>query len=85
MQRYEERVYEGSEDEGSDDVGGRLFIVRPLVWRNEKVTKVFKQVDNYYEKNIQKKRGRDQTVKRRTGLPSQRKAPSNAPNFILQG
>ena len=73
-----------SEDEGSDDEGRKLFIVRELVWRNEKVTQVFKQLDRYYETNMQKKRGRDQTMKRKIGNPSQREAPSNAPKFALK-
>ena len=49
------------------------------MWQSDKVSGIFKKFDEIFETEIQKKRGRDQTIPRIPGPVSQRPQPLNAP------
>ena len=60
--------------EDSDDDGGS-FNVRPLPWRNEKVTEFFYALDSKHERRLSVKSKR-MTYERRDGLASDRQCPA---------
>ena len=77
------KEYISSEDEILDQDGPAQYAVRPLVWRSERVNKLFAQLDEAY-KGKQTERSRKQTNKRFLGEPSERPAPDDAHPFALE-
>ena len=79
-----QKEYVSSGAEGSDDEGRKIFLVKQSRWRSDKVSGMFQKLDEIFETEIQKKRGRDQTIPRKPGAVSERLQPLNAPKFSLQ-
>lgn len=78
-----QKKYVSSEEEGSDDEGQKIFLVKQPRWQIDKVSGMFQKLDEIFE-TIQKKHGRDQTIPRRLGPVSEGPQPLNAPNFSLK-
>ena len=72
-----------SEDEHVDAEDCRTFIVRPLPWRNDKISDTFAFLDDHH-KGSRNRRSAILTSKRTVGAPSQRAAPKGAPKFALK-
>ena len=72
-----------SEEESEKDDGSRVFLVRPLPWRSEKVNQSFAALDEHH-KTRQNKRSKHQTTPRAEGRDSTRQAPPNTPPFALK-
>ena len=70
--------------EEEDEDGNKVFVRRPKDWRSDQVMKCYRKLDNYFVTNIQKKRGRDQTVKRTEGPASTRNKPSDIPVWSVR-
>ncbi len=72
-----------SEDSGDDDDG--QYVVRPLMWRSEKVTHLFVKLDHKMQKNATV-RSRKMMFTRKQGLPSDRpkSCESIVPNWCLK-
>ena len=79
-----QKEYVSSEEEGSDNEGRKIFLVKQPRWRSDKVSGMFQKLEEIFETEIQKKRGRDQTIPRKPGPVSQRPQPPNAPKFSLK-
>ena len=67
IQKTIEREYVSSEEEGSDDEGQKIFLVKQPRWHSDKVSGIFQKLDEIFETEIQKKRGTDQTIPRKPG------------------
>ena len=69
---------------GSDDDGvTSMFIKHPLLWRNDKVSSLFKSLGHKVRKG-QSKRSQQMTQERVVGLPSQRLRPTGVPNWAFK-
>ena len=77
-----QKEYVSNEEEGSDDEGRKKFLVKQPRWRSDKVSGMFQE--EIFETEIQKKRGRDQTIPRKPGPVSKRPQLPNAPKFSLK-
>ena len=75
-----QKEYVSSEEEGSDEEGRKMFLVKQPRWRSDKVSGMFQKLDEIFETEIQKKRGKDQTIPRNPGPVSERPQPLNPPN-----
>lgn len=74
---------EESDDDDENDEGG--FVVRPLVWRSDKVTNLFNKLDHKSKKNASV-RSKKMTFSRKSGLPSDRQRPpdGNLPDWCFK-
>ena len=73
--------YVSSEDEGEDDDGRKVFVVRKLAWRSDKLNNWMVKLDQMYNEKHLHKRGKDQTIKRVSGPDSSRTEPEKCPKF----
>ena len=78
-----QKEYVSNEQEGSNDEGQKIFLTKHPRWRSDKVSGTFQKLDEIFETEIQKKRGRDQTILRKPEPVSERPQPLNAPKFSL--
>ena len=69
---------EESGDEDGDEDGE--FVVRPLVWRSERVTTLFMTLDRKHHKH-QSIRSKKMSFARKDGLPSDRPKPLSDSSF----
>lgn len=72
----------GSESE-KEEVDGKVFIVRPLPWRSEKVNEVMASLDRKVARR-RSVRATEMCRKRATGCPSCRCPPQTAPSWALK-
>ena len=79
-----QKEYVSSGEKGSNDEGRKIFLVKQPRWRSGKVSGMFQKLDEIFEAEIQKKRGRDQTVPIKPGPVYERLQPLNAPKFSLK-
>ena len=79
-----QKEYASSEEEGSDNEGGKICLVKQHRRWSDKVSGKFQKLDEIFETEIQKKRARDQTIPRKPGPVSIRPQPLNAPRFLLK-
>ena len=74
---------EDSFDEGEEDEEDMQFVIRPLLWRSDKVNSFLSSLDHKTAK-CQSKRSRNMSFKRIVGLPSDRLKPSNVPDWTIK-
>ena len=84
MKKIIQKEYVSSEEEGSDDEGQKIFLVKQPRWQSDIVSGMFQKLDEIFETEIQKKHGRDQTIPRKLGPVSEGPQPLNALNFSLK-
>lgn len=77
------KEYMSSEDESEDDEGRKVFTIRQLPWRSDKISRVFNCLDADYMDSCTK-RSRDFMIKRVMGANSTRSPPKNAPSYIIK-
>ena len=72
-----------SEESDSEDEDGPKFVIRPLLWRSDKVNSFFASLDSKFSKN-QSKKSAMMTIHRSKGLPSDRARPTSVPDWALK-
>ena len=75
----EDSFEEGEEEEDED----MQFVVRPLLWRSDKVNSFLSSLDRKTVKS-RSKRSRNMSFKRIVGIPSDRSKPSDVPDWVTK-
>ena len=74
-------IMSSEESDGTNDEAS--FTVRPLLWRSDKVTRFFNQLDDK-KNNNSTQRSKRMSFKRKMGLPSDRPPPPSLPTWMLK-
>ena len=72
-----------SEESNDEDEEDSTFVIRPLLWRSDKVNALFASLDSKFNKN-QSKKSAMMTIHRSKGLPSDRTRPTRVPDWALK-
>jgi len=71
-----------SKEEKEDDDGARYFVVHKPTFRSRRFERLLKKTDEGYLANCSR-RSKDQYVRRKVGLPSEREAPTFLPDDTI--
>ena len=77
---FQAELMSSEESCGEDESEDGQFVIRPLVWRSEKVTTLFTTLDEKYHKH-QSIRSKKMSFTRKDGLPSDRLQPTVSGKF----